>query len=344
MKKRMTFLMVLMTIVLATTLSTSCSSRKIYSFNDPAEAIKTCREKLNELKGIKTSDVDDLASIIKDWVYLRDSSYVCLAKKMVDNNSVLAMDYFKLTDSIRTEITRIAMAEKRNMRDILDLKIQSSIARDTVKNKEVYKDALDLFKDFDKNKIVTDKNLLLRKYNKLLSSDKNILSNSGKISNFLKEEDVCFRSLMNMLLVIPEDKLQMITNETSLLFENLYNRIEKTNGSLNEFLTTVLSMRFNRRLIQNAKACSVYISQGAILTERQKADFRWMLIQPFTVLDEKLISVLTEEQIKDLKDISYNLPSTLSKIDGNAANQENSNKLSEILSTYFLKYYLKTIL
>lgn len=333
-----------MTIVLATTLSTSCSSRKIYSFNDPAEAIKTCREKLSELKEIKTCNVDDLSAIIKDWVYLRDSSYVCLAKKMVSNNSVLAMDYFKLTDSIRTEITRIAMSEKRDMRDILDLKIGSSIARDTVKNKNVYKDALSLFKDFDKNKTITDRDLLLRNYNKLLSSDKNILSNSGKISNFLKEEDVCFRSLMNMLLVIPEDKLQMIASETAFLFENLYGRVEKTNGSLNEYLNTVLSIRFNRRLIQNAKACADYVSKGAKLTEEQKANFRWMLIQPFTVLDEKLISVLTEEQIKDLQDISENLPSILSKVDGKASNPENSNKLSEILSTYFLKYYLKTVL
>lgn len=347
MKKKFIGLFSLMAVAVMSLVIFSCSSKKIYSFNNPDEAMKVCREKLIELKHIQKCDIDDLSDIIKDWTYLRDSSYICLARSIpiesTENNN-LALDYFKLTDSIRTEITRIATSEKRSMKDIVDLKIQSSIARDTTLNKKTYKDAVSLFESFDNTNIITNKDELLKGYKKLLTSDKNVLSNSNKISNFLKEEDRYFRSWLNMILQIPNEDLQYITEETINLFQNLNDRIEKTNGQLNEYLSTILNMRFNRRIIQNAKTCVDNINRGVNLNEEQKSNFRWMLIQPFTVLDERLVSVLTKDQIKDLQEIGKDFPAILSKIDGNDTDQDRASKLSDILCSYFLKYYLKTTL
>lgn len=347
MKKKFIGLFSLMAVAVMSLVIFSCSSKKIYSFNNPDEAMKVCREKLTELKHIQKCDIDDLSDIIKDWTYLRDSSYICLARSIPTEsteNSNLALDYFKLTDSIRTEITRIATSEKRSMKDIVDLKIQSSIARDTTLNKKTYEDAVSLFESFDNTNLITNKDELLKGYKKLLTSDKNILSNSNKISNFLKEEDRYFRSWLNMILQIPNEDLQYITEETINLFQNLNDRIEKTNGQLNEYLSTILNMRFNRRIIQNAKTCVDNINRGANLNEEQKSNFRWMLIQPFTVLDERLVSVLTKDQIKDLQEIGEDFPAILSKIEGNDNDQDRASKLSDILCSYFLKYYLKTTL
>lgn len=347
MKKKFIGLFSLMAVAVMSLVIFSCSSKKIYSFNNPDEAMKVCREKLTELKHIQKCDIDDLSDIIKDWTYLRDSSYICLARSIPTEsteNSNLALDYFKLTDSIRTEITRIATSEKRSMKDIVDLKIQSSIARDTTLNKKTYEDAVSLFESFDNTNLITNKDELLKGYKKLLTSDKNVLSNSNKISNFHKEEDRYFRSWLNMILQIPNEDLQYITEETINLFQNLNDRIEKTNGQLNEYLSTILNMRFNRRIIQNAKTCVDNINRGANLNEEQKSNFRWMLIQPFTVLDERLVSVLTKDQIKDLQEIGEDFPAILSKIEGNDNDQDRASKLSDILCSYFLKYYLKTTL
>ena len=193
----------------------SCSSKKVYSFNNPEEAMKVCREKLSELQRIKKCDIDDLSDIIKDWVYLRDSSYICLARCLPEDNSTLSLDYFNLTDSIRDEIIRLATTEKRSMRDVVDLKIQSSVARDTTIEKKTFEDALSLFKSFDNGEIITNKEELLKRYRTLLSSDKDVLSNSKKISSFLKEEDIYFRSWLNMILQIPSHDLLYITSETT---------------------------------------------------------------------------------------------------------------------------------
>ena len=344
MKKKIFGLFPLMAVAIVSLVLFSCSSKKVYSFNNPEEAMKVCREKLSELQQIKKCDIDDLSDIIKDWVYLRDSSYICLAKCLPEDNSTLSLDYFNLTDSIRDEITRLATTEKRSMRDLVDLKIQSSVARDTTIEKKTFEDAVTLFKTFDNGKIINNKDELLKRYRTLLSSDKDVLSNSKKISSFLKEEDIYFRSWLNMILQIPSHDLLYITEETTELFQNLSNRIEKTNGELNEYLSTLLNMRFNRRIIQNAKTCADNVANGAKLNEEQKNNFRWMLIQPFTVLDERLVSVLTEDQIKELQEIGDNLPDLLSKIDGNENDKDKSSKLSEILTSYFLKYYLKTTL
>ena len=340
----MTLWLVLMTIAIVPSFLASCSSKRVYSFNDPDEAMSACREKLHELKGIRESDIDDLSETIKDWVYLRDSSYMCIARKMNDKNEAMAFNYFKLADSIRNEINRIASLKQWTMADVLTLKIKSNVARDSVEDKQTYKDAMSLFNNFKNKNIIRDKNKLIRQYDHLLTSDKSVLSNATKIRKFLEDEDLCFRSLMIMLPSVKDEELIDINNKTTVLFENLYNRIEYTNGALNEYLSYLLSIRFNRRIIQNAKACINIITSDAQLTESQKQNFRWMLIQPYTVLDDKLISVLSKEQKEEIIDITKELPSVLSKLQGDDGGNSNSYNLSDILSQYLLKYYLNAVL
>ena len=105
-----------------------------------------------------------------------------------------------------------------------------------------------------------------------------------------------------------------------------------------------LTMRFNRRIIQNAAACKEDIENGKQLDRIQRANYRYMLIQPFIAIDDYSTSVLTKEQKKELLEISKNIPSLLTKLDLKKQSKEEEDKFTDVLSQYFLKSYFLTTL
>ena len=106
-------------------------------------------------------------------------------------------------------------------------------------------------------------------------------------------------------------------------------------------------MDFNRRIIQSAENCRNDINAKKPLTVKQGANYRWLLIQPFLALDNYATAALTEQQIETLNQLAEELPRLLAYVDGkdyDRSPKEETDKLSTVLSEYFLKSYLKSIL
>ena len=106
-------------------------------------------------------------------------------------------------------------------------------------------------------------------------------------------------------------------------------------------------MDFNRRIIQSAESCRNDINAKKPLTAKQGANYRWLLIQPFLALDNYATATLTEQQIQTLTQLAEELPRLLAYVDGKDyehSPKEETDKLSTVLSEYFLKSYLKSIL
>ena len=106
-------------------------------------------------------------------------------------------------------------------------------------------------------------------------------------------------------------------------------------------------MDFNRRIIQSAESCRNDINAKKPLTAKQGANYRWLLIQPFLALDNYATAALTEQQIETLNQLAEELPRLLAYVDGkdyDRSPKEETEKLSTVLSEYFLKSYLKSIL
>lgn len=106
-------------------------------------------------------------------------------------------------------------------------------------------------------------------------------------------------------------------------------------------------MDFNRRIIQSAESCKNDINAKKPLTAKQGANYRWLLIQPFLALDNYATAALTEQQIETLNQLAEELPRLLAYVDGkdyDRSPKEETEKLSTVLSEYFLKSYLKSIL
>lgn len=329
--------------MLVITLLASCKGKPNYSFTTSEDAVSACKEKLYDLRNIKDADMKDVVEIVNDWTELQDSAYNVLLNDTVgDSNVKLTEQYFVFTDSIRDEITRIAMSKSRSMEDMLYLKIHTATDKEKTQKSELYKSAVAFYESLDNNKTFSNASITLQKYNELLASKP--FSGEKDMLEFISKEDQCFRSLLLFLNSIEQKDLQTITQQTASYFDTLSQNVAKNPGNEQaERIRMYLMMRFNRRIIQNAIVCKEDINKNMRLTEIQNANYRWMVIQPFFSIDNYAMALITPKQEKQLTGLAKVLPDLLCTLDGadpNEATPEEKAKLSSILVEYFMKSYL----
>lgn len=328
-------------VTIATTL-TGCGKHP--SFKTSAEAIDACKEQLLDLRGKKSVDIKELTELTSGWLELQDSAYSVFSKDSTATlRSPTALAYFLISDSIRTEINRLALGAPRSLSDVMYLKVNSVRGRDKIINSDTYKDAIDFFKELDKVPTFVSLRETYPQYVHVLSKAKGF-KNKSELLGFIAAEDKCFRSLMQDLSIVDTQRLQVLTDKTGEIFDSFYPLIGKQQNDLNDRTMLYLTMRFNRRIIQNAEACCKDVGDDKKLSREQKANYRWMLIQPFMAIDDYSASVLTEEQKQQLLTLSEKLPGILSKLDVDKYQKQNEENITNVLAMYFLKSFLSTTL
>ena len=342
-------LFAMMGVVTLTTVLSSCGSKEQkFIFNSPQEALTTCHKELSKLKPLKTADIGRLADITNAWLELQDSTLSCFMRDSITRaDTEIAADFFAVADSFRTEITRLALAEKRTMPDIVKLKVATANGRAKMMASADYKTASEFYEKLDAEPLFKDVNKTLYEYEKLLTTAKPF-KKEKELYDFIRNEDRCFRSLLVFLKDIPQERLQIITNKTSDLFDTLYSTTTADpQNAVSERVMLYLTMRFNRRIMQNAEICRNDIKKQIQLTAQQANNYRWMIIQPFMTIDSNAMASLTEKQLQTLSEMAEDLPRLLTYVDGkdyDNSPKEETDKLAGVLSEYFLKSYLKSIL
>ena len=101
------------------------------------------------------------------------------------------------------------------------------------------------------------------------------------------------------------------------------------------------------RIIQNAEACQRDVRSNIELTDMMMANYRWMLMQPLMGIDNMDMAAITEDQEKAMMSLAADLPMLLIYVDGkdfSSIPQDEAMKLTQLLSNFFLKSHLKSIL
>ena len=235
--------------IVAATLMSCSNKENRYVFNNAQDAVTTCHQELAMLRPMASANIEELAGLTANWIELQDSTMnVMMRDSTLRNDAVLTTDYFATADSIRAEIMRLAMSEKRIMAEVVNLKINVS-----------------------------------RKQGDLMQS--------GQMSEARK-----------------------------------------------------FYLDFNKRIIQSAvDVRSQMAKRNGELTDQQRSNYRWLLIQPFLVMDNYATAALTPQQENLLVELAEQLPELLAALDGHT-DQGDAEKLTSVLSEYFLKSYLKSVL
>lgn len=101
-------------------------------------------------------------------------------------------------------------------------------------------------------------------------------------------------------------------------------------------LRFIFSERFVLRIID--------IKAKKHLDRMQRANYRWMLIQPMMTIDNYSLTCLTNNQEEQILRIADNLPKYICYLDGDTEEaKKNSQHLIDMLSNYFLKAYLRSL-
>ena len=321
---------------------TSCDRHP--SFATSQEALEGCKEQLATLKEKKEVSIEELSKLTSSWLEVQDSAYSVFGKdSSLSLKSPMAVAYFLVSDSIRGEISRLAFSQPRSLRDVMYLKQHTAMQREKLQKDAIYQDAVKFYEKLDGYPLYPDLASTLSAYSKLLSSAKGF-QQGDELMKFIAMEDKCFRSLMKYLSSVDTEQLRKLTVATTQVFDGLYSSVGNLTNDVNDRTMLYLSMRFNRRIIQNAQACHEDVKAGKRLNAVQRANFRWMLIQPFMAIDDYSAAVLTPSQAETLLSLSDELPKLLEKLDSKRKVPGKENNLTSVLADYFLKSYLSSIL
>lgn len=338
----MKFKKVLLLALLCSSVLVGCEEHP--SFKTSADAVEGCKKELAELKEMDDVSVENLAKATSAWLEIQDSAYSVFSRDTTINlRSPVAMAYFVVSDSIRGELKRLAFANPRSLRDVMYLKLNTATARKKIEKSDVYKEALDFYDKLDKQDTYPNLAKTLIVYSALLHNAKPF-KHESELLGFISEEDRCFRSLMKFLSQVSNEQLQQLTDATASIFDGLYSSVGRKVDDVNDRTMLYLTMRFNRRIVQNALACKQDVENGKKLGHLQRANYRWMLIQPFMAIDDYSTAALTSKQKEELLDMSNELPMLLNKLELEKQTKEEEDKFTKVLSEYFLKSYLSTSL
>ena len=332
-----------MTVITASTVLTACSSNsEEFVFQTPQEAINACRKELSNIRPLKKATMKELSDITGRWITLQDSTFAIMMRdSTIDSNSDIAADFFATSDSIRNEIARLALAEDRSLSDVVYYKVHTARNRENIQESKDYKNAVAFYDDLDKAATYKTAEESVKNYEALLQKN-NAFKKEGELLKFIGEEDRCFRSLMEHLHDVKQEDLETLASRTALIFQKLYESTQvNPENPVSSRLIMYISMRFNRRIIQNAEAVVRDCQSGKELTEQQTSNYRWMLLQPYLSIDAYSMASITEEQAESLQKMAEELPRTLAYIDGkdfDKSDKSETENLPDILTRYFLKF------
>lgn len=169
------------------------------SFKTSAEAIEACKEKLSEIQSCKDADIKHLTELTAQWQELRDSSYSIFSRDSSLNlKSPIALAYFTISDSVRTELTRLAFSRQRSLQDVMFLKLNTASERPRLESSSTYKEVSEFFGKLDDEQTIKGLPQILKEYNNLLGSTQDF-QQEAQLLPFIQKEDRCFRSLMEHL-------------------------------------------------------------------------------------------------------------------------------------------------
>lgn len=336
-------------IVLTTLIAlVSCGKKENpFMFKTAEQALYTCHQELNSVRQEKDPSVENVGRLSREWLTLQDSCYsVFLRDTTFDSTGEMAVDFVMVSDSIRETITDLALSQPRTLDDVIELKFQTAYKRQKVTTSEDYKIVERFYRGLDGRPVYKTASQTIILYNKFL--DTSILSkDEDLLQKFLAEEDLLFRSLMAHLSEISDQELQLITDKTLKVFKVVDDKFMGTwDGEMNR-MVIYLTMRYNRRIIQNALACREDIRQKKKLPENIRANYMWMLMQPMISIDNNSMAVLTEEEIYTLKNLTKELPRLMLMLDSeddSVITSEDLKKTMEMMANYFLKAHLKSTL
>ena len=101
-----------------------------------------------------------------------------------------------------------------------------------------------------------------------------------------------------------------------------------------------MAIRTNRRIIANAQTCVADIKSGKVTSAVQQTAYFWMILQPFLSIDDFGMAMLSENQRKDLVQLSIDALGTIACLSRSLQMDKN---MTDGLPDMFIKLYISSL-
>lgn len=296
---------------------TSCGSGKqSLSYRTSEEAVNTYSAYLSDVRNKEGLTSDKLIAEVAKWRETRDSVVSCLRRDtMPTMHRDWNQNFHEIHDSLREEFCRIVLAKPRTYKDVLRLKEVASPYMEDEELQKAKADAQPFFASLDS---ITSYSVafpkLLERYRKFLVQvqEKGIHSKSDLL-NFIREEDVFFRSFLLHLNETDKQNMQDIIQNTERCCLQVFRSADRKELSYRDALV-YMTMRTNRRLALNASQCINDVKNGKVKTSTSAQAYIWMLVQPYTSIDGLGIAILSDIDRKRIDKVADETPTAIERL------------------------------
>ena len=296
---------------------TSCGSGKqSLSYKTSEEAVKAYSAYLSDVRNKEGLTSDKLIAEVLKWRETRDSVVSCLRRDtMMTLHRDWNQNFHEIHDSLRKEFCRIVLAKPRTYKDVLQLK---EVASPYMLDEDLQKAKTDAQPFFASLDSITIYNMafpkLLERYRKFLAQvQKKGIHSKGDLLNFIREEDVFFRSFLSHLNETDKQNMQDIIQDTERCCLQVFRSADRKELSYRDALV-YMTMRTNRRLILNASQCINDVKNGKIKTPTSAQAYIWMLVQPYTSIDGLGVAVLSDMDRKQAYKVAEETPMAIDRL------------------------------
>ncbi|WP_163178219.1 hypothetical protein [Bacteroides sp. 51] len=297
----------------------SCSSRKDYQFQDSDEAVNAYSDLLYQIRLLDRVSTTHIIDLVHKWQTLNDSVFICIVRDSIDNKNYHSKtDYKIINDSIILELERLIDSNPRNFNDYYHILNKLSGSELPEEMKGLVASAHQFFHSMDSVSIRrVDKRETILFYENMLDSalSRNIRSKQD-ILHFLKSEDIAFRLFLGHLSSWGDMPLDHIKVKTQAQVRNIFELTTRNQEIMSKSeIVILMTMRNNRRLLQNANVCVTDVHKLDFNDSNQATAYLWMLLQPWLSIDGFSYTLLSQEERESLEKLAIEMPQTFSKLE-----------------------------
>lgn len=288
------------------------------SFPGADAALEDYKSFLRSVSQRKALSTSELVSSVLEWKALDDSVSAAMFRDSVHTDRA-AVDsaYFSLRDSITDRLASLAGSRKRSFQDYLDFALAvnrpglDSLSRQFVMSAHRFYASMDSVPVFGLDNVST-----IRRYEDILDdAARRGFRDKRDLFTFLRNEDRAFRSFLGHLPTLGGIPLAKVRDGSSALMKEM---IGLCQGDKPSFTTSevviLLTMRNNRRLLQNALQCVNDINSRKVKGGDQSAAYLWMLLQPWISFDGFALSLMSDAQRGTLRTLAAETPKCIVKL------------------------------
>lgn len=304
--------------LVVTLMLTSCSYNSgKHSFQTSDEAVTAYNARLSELRKEDRVTTQHLIAIVNDWRVLDDSVSSCIKRDTIarPHHSPMA-EYRELRDSFHIELNRLASSKVRNYHDLVLLKEQTNIYADDTDLKQAANAAQPFFVSLDSLPIYNKggKKAVMKRYRQFLATASNRpIASKEDLLQFIKTEHSYYRTFLQYLPELAGEDVADIRNKTEKCCVQILRAADNKVISHKDAMIYI-AMRTNLRLIRNAQTAAADLQSGKVTNEETAQAYLLMLVQPFTVINDLSMAVLSEKDMADLYKLADSLPKDIDRL------------------------------